>query len=139
MLVLVVLFFVVRILPFFPIPFIILALLSPSLPVVTQIRGHIAGPPPPSPLRYVPSFLSREEFIVFFPLLLLLFLLLSLFLSVVGVGVAAGFCIEVCVGVDVGVVLMVDVVAVLVFTHGTSETSSDDIAAPPRYTHPFIS
>ena len=38
---------------FFFIPFITLALLSPSLPVVTQIRGHIAGPPPPSPLRYV--------------------------------------------------------------------------------------
>ena len=41
---------------FFFIPFIILALLSPSFPVVTQIRGHIAGPPPPSPLRYMPSF-----------------------------------------------------------------------------------
>ena len=41
----------------FFIPFNILALLSPSLPVVTQIRGHIAArPPPPSPLRYVPSF-----------------------------------------------------------------------------------
>ena len=35
-------------------PFIILALLSPSLLVVTQIRGLIAGPPPPSPLPYVP-------------------------------------------------------------------------------------
>ena len=31
---------------------IILALLSHSLPAVPQIRGHIAGPPPPSPLRY---------------------------------------------------------------------------------------
>ena len=41
-------------------PFIILALLSPSLPVVTQTRGDIAGPPLPSPLRYVPSFSSRE-------------------------------------------------------------------------------
>ena len=30
-----------------PIPFVILALLLPSLLVVTQIRGHIAGPPPP--------------------------------------------------------------------------------------------
>ena len=30
---------------FFFIPFIILALLAHSLPVVTQIRGHIAGPP----------------------------------------------------------------------------------------------
>ena len=29
---------------FFPIQFIILALLSPSLPVVTQTRGRIAGP-----------------------------------------------------------------------------------------------
>ena len=38
---------------------------SPSL--VTQIRGHIAGPPPPSPLRYVPSSLSREDFIFSFP------------------------------------------------------------------------
>ena len=52
---------------FFPIPLIILAPLSRSLPVVTQIRGHIAGPPPPSPLRHVPSFLSREEFSIFFP------------------------------------------------------------------------
>ena len=39
------------------IPFIILALLSYSLPVVTQIRGHIAGPSPPSPLRTVRSFI----------------------------------------------------------------------------------
>ena len=52
---------------FFSIPFIILApLSSPSLPVVTQIWGHIAGPPP-SPLRYVPSFISREELSIFFP------------------------------------------------------------------------
>ena len=59
---------------FFPplIPFIILALLSRSLPVVTQIRGRIVGPPPPSPLRFVPSFLSREEFSIFFPLRLAL-------------------------------------------------------------------
>ena len=42
-------------------------LLSRSLPVVTQIRGRIVGAPPPSPLRYVPSFLSREEFNIFFP------------------------------------------------------------------------
>ena len=35
----------------------------------SQIRGHIAaGPSPPSPLRYnTPSFLSREEFSIFFP------------------------------------------------------------------------
>ena len=33
----------------FCIPFVILALLSPSLPTVTQIRGDIAGPPPPLP------------------------------------------------------------------------------------------
>ena len=40
----------------------------PSLPVVTQIGGHIAGPPPPSPLLpYAPSFLSREEVRIFFP------------------------------------------------------------------------
>ena len=40
--------------------------LSSSI-VVTQIRGHKAGSSPPSPLRYVPSLLSREEFIAFFP------------------------------------------------------------------------
>ena len=34
--------------------------LSPSI-VVTQIRGHKAGSSPPSPLRYAPSLLSREE------------------------------------------------------------------------------
>ena len=39
-----------------PIPFVILALLLPSLLVVTQIRGHIGGPPPPSPLRYNNAF-----------------------------------------------------------------------------------
>ena len=51
----------------FLIPFITLAVLSPSLPVVTQIRGHIAAPPPhPPPPRYVPSFLSREEFSIVF-------------------------------------------------------------------------
>ena len=33
----------------------------PSPPVVTQIPGHITGPSPPSPLRYVPSFLNREK------------------------------------------------------------------------------
>ena len=49
------------------IPFIILALISRSLPVATQIRGHIAGPNPPSPLWYMPSFLSREEFSIFCP------------------------------------------------------------------------
>ena len=54
---------------FFPIPFIVmLALLSPSqCSSITQIRGHIAGSPPPSPLRHLPSFLSREEFSIFFP------------------------------------------------------------------------
>ena len=46
---------------FFFIPFIIPAPLSRSLPVVTQIRGHKAGPPPPSPLLHVPSFFHREE------------------------------------------------------------------------------
>ena len=51
---------------FFFIPFVILAPLSRSLPAVTQIRGHIASPPP-SPLRHVPSFLSREEVGIFFP------------------------------------------------------------------------
>ena len=52
---------------FFFILFTILTLLSCSLLVVTQIRGHILGPPPASPLRYAPSFLSREEFSIFFP------------------------------------------------------------------------
>ena len=42
-------------------------ILSPSLPVVTQIRGHIAGSSPPSPLRHVPSFLSREIIHHFLP------------------------------------------------------------------------
>ena len=51
---------------FFFIP-LILVPLSRSLPVVTQIRGHIAGLPPPSPLRHVPSYLSREEVSIFFP------------------------------------------------------------------------
>ena len=41
---------------FFSIPIIILALLSPSLPVVTQIRGRIAGPSSPFSPRSVPSF-----------------------------------------------------------------------------------
>ena len=40
---------------------------SLSFPLVTQIRGHIAGSSPPFPLRYVPSFLSREDFSLFFP------------------------------------------------------------------------
>ena len=47
------------------IPFIIFALLFLSLLliVVTQIRGHIVGSSPPSPLRFVPckAFLSREN------------------------------------------------------------------------------
>ena len=52
------------------ISFMIFALRSLSLPVVTQIRGHIARlfSPPPSP-HYVPrlAFLSREDFSTFFP------------------------------------------------------------------------
>ena len=52
---------------YFSISFIILALLSRSLPVVAQIRGHITGPPPPSPPRCLPSFLSREQSIFFHP------------------------------------------------------------------------
>ena len=52
---------------FFSIPFIILALLSPSLPVVTQIRS-LAGPPPPSPPRYVPSFFIARRTQHFLPL-----------------------------------------------------------------------
>ena len=45
---------------FFFARFIILALLSRSLPEVTQIRSRIAGPPPPSPRHKVPSF-CREN------------------------------------------------------------------------------
>ena len=47
------------------IPFVILALSSPSLPVVTQIRGNIrsgSSPPLPTTVRLVPRVLSREEF-----------------------------------------------------------------------------
>ena len=46
---------------FFFVTLIILALLSRSLPVVTQIRDHLAGPPPPFPPRHVPSFLSTRR------------------------------------------------------------------------------
>ena len=50
------------------IPFNILALLSRSLPVVAQIRGDIADPPPPSPhYGTCLHFLSRERFSVCFP------------------------------------------------------------------------
>ena len=39
------------------ITFALSLLLAPSLLIeVTQTWGHIAGPPPPSPLRYAPSF-----------------------------------------------------------------------------------
>ena len=53
----------------FFIPFIILALRYSCAPSKhkTQIRRHIADPPPPAPLRLVPSLLSREEMRVFFP------------------------------------------------------------------------
>ena len=47
---------------FFLLLYPILPLLPRSLPVGAQIRGHIAGPLSPSPLRYGSSFLSREEF-----------------------------------------------------------------------------
>ena len=49
------------------VPFNILALLSLAFPpslVVTQIRSHMADPPPPSALRYVPSNLSRDAIIL---------------------------------------------------------------------------
>ena len=46
-------------------PFTIFALLSRSLPVVAQNRGHMAGPPLSSPLRYAPSFLLRAEFSIY--------------------------------------------------------------------------
>ena len=44
-------------------------LLSRSLPLVTQIRGHRAGPLLPRPPYGIitPSFLSREEYSIFFP------------------------------------------------------------------------
>ena len=42
-------------------------ILSPSLPVLTQIRGHIAGRPSPSPLRYVPSFFLARRIQHFLP------------------------------------------------------------------------
>ncbi|CAM9125254.1 unnamed protein product, partial [Laminaria digitata] len=46
-----------------------LSCFSRSLPFGIQIRGHIAGTPPPSPLRCMYLlFLSREEFSIFSPL-----------------------------------------------------------------------
>ena len=52
----------------FFIPFIILALLSlPSLPLVAQIRGRIAGPPPPSSPRHAPSFFIARKTQHFLP------------------------------------------------------------------------
>ena len=53
---------------FLRIPFIVLALvLSRSLPVASEIRGHTAGPPLPSPLRYVPSYLITRRTQHFLP------------------------------------------------------------------------
>ena len=50
------------------IAFALSLLLAPSLLIdVTQTWGHIAGPPPPSPLRYAPSFFLRQDFSTFFP------------------------------------------------------------------------
>ena len=43
------------------------SLRSRSVPKITQIWGHTEGPSPPSPLRHVPSFLSREKFSTFSP------------------------------------------------------------------------
>ena len=51
---------------FFLHPIYFLALLSLSLPVVTQIRGHIAGPPPPFPLRYNNTFVFIARMIKHF-------------------------------------------------------------------------
>ena len=54
---------------FFAIPFIVLALLSRSLPVETQIRGHYSGRALLPPPHYGTCFhfyqLSREEFSIF--------------------------------------------------------------------------
>ena len=47
---------------FFPSLLISLQYSCAPLAAVTQIRGHMAGPPSPSPLRYVPSFSWRENF-----------------------------------------------------------------------------
>ena len=38
-----------------------------SLLVVTQIRGHIAGSSPPSPVRFVPCFVLARRFQLFLP------------------------------------------------------------------------
>ena len=38
-------------------------MLSCSLPVVTQVRGHVVGSSAPSPLRYVPRHFYREQFL----------------------------------------------------------------------------
>ena len=46
---------------FFAIPFLSSPFCSLSLLVVTQIRGHIAGFPPPYPLRFVPCIFYREK------------------------------------------------------------------------------
>ena len=46
---------------FFSIPYMILALLSPPRPVVTQIRRQIEGPPLLSPPRYNNAFIFYRE------------------------------------------------------------------------------
>ena len=54
---------------FFLIPFMILAQLSRSLPVVTQIRGHTASPPPPSPATVRAFIFYRQKISAFSSLL----------------------------------------------------------------------
>ena len=46
---------------FFSILLIVLALLSRSFPVVTQIRGHIAGPFPPPTLARAFLFVEKRS------------------------------------------------------------------------------
>ena len=52
---------------FFFIPFVSPAVLSRFFPVISQIQGHIAGSPPPSPLRYVLSFFIARRTQHFLP------------------------------------------------------------------------
>ena len=52
---------------FYPISYLRPSFYSLSLLVVTQIRGHIAGSSPPSPLRFVPRIFIAKIFQLFLP------------------------------------------------------------------------